>query len=120
MGSTRPRRVISPVMAMLDFTGTRVSADRRTAAVVLQMTSDVDAPALRRQTVAQLRNIVDQVAGDYPALEIILTGPYVTMFEMFEYVRQDLALFSIFVALLMLAVLYLLIGGGEGDDETEN
>ena len=90
--------------------GPAPATDRRTAAVVLQMASDLDAPALRRHTVAQLRRIVEEAAGEYPELEIILTGPYVTMFEMFEYVRQDLAKFSIFVVLLMLVVLYLLIG----------
>ena len=35
MGSTLPRRVISPVMAMLRFTGREVNADKMAVAIVI-------------------------------------------------------------------------------------
>ncbi|MEE8078459.1 MAG: efflux RND transporter permease subunit, partial [Pseudomonadales bacterium] len=90
--------------------GVLVSHDDRTATVILQMVDEGESGDLRRQTVGGLRRIVAEARRKHPALEIILTGPYVTMFEMFEFVREDLRLFSICVAALMILVLYALIG----------
>ncbi len=90
--------------------GVLVSHDEKTAAIILQMRDEGQTGNLRKQTVADLRRIVAEARQRHPSLEIILSGPYVTMLEMFEFVRQDLKLFSVCVAGLMMLVLYLLIG----------
>lgn len=90
--------------------GVLVSHDNRTAAVILQMRENDESGAERRRTVAELRRIVTGARHDHPALDIILTGPYVTMLEMFEYVAADLRLFSVCVGVLMMLVLYAVIG----------
>ncbi|MCZ6815710.1 MAG: MMPL family transporter, partial [Planctomycetota bacterium] len=90
--------------------GVLVSNDERTAAIILQMSEQGGDGDQRRQTVNELRRFVADAQREYPSLEIILTGPYVTMLEMFELVRQDLRVFSICVAVLMTLVLYALIG----------
>ncbi len=90
--------------------GVLVSHDGRTAAIILQMRGDDEPGLTRKQTVADLRRIVAAARRNHAAQEIILTGPYVTMLEMFEFVREDLWLFSICVAALMFVVLFVVLG----------
>ncbi|MCH8965124.1 MAG: MMPL family transporter [Planctomycetes bacterium] len=90
--------------------GVLVSHDGRTAAIILQMRGDHEPGPTRKQTVAELRRIVETARRNHAAQEIILTGPYVTMLEMFEFVREDLRLFSIGVAGLMCIVLFAVLG----------
>ncbi len=90
--------------------GVLVSHDEKTLAVILQMHTESESGDLRNRTVAELRRLVEEARTKHPTLEIILTGPYVTMLEMFDFVREDLRLFSICVAALMLGVLYLVTG----------
>lgn len=90
--------------------GVLVSHDRKTAAIVAHMNTTGEAGTLRKDTVRQLRHIVVGARSAFPDLEIILTGPYVTMLEMFDYVREDLRLFAVCIALLMLLTLYGVIG----------
>ncbi len=90
--------------------GVLVSHDGRTAAIILQMRGENELGPTRKQTVAELRRIVTNARRNHAAQEIILTGPYVTMLEMFEYVREDLWLFSICVAALMFVVLFVVLG----------
>ncbi len=90
--------------------GVLVSHDEKTLAVILQMHTESESGDLRKRTVAELRRVVEEARTKHPTLNIILTGPYVTMLEMFDFVREDLRLFSICVAVLMLAVLYLVTG----------
>ncbi len=90
--------------------GVLVSHDGRTAAILLQMGGDNEPGPTRKQTVADLRHIVETARQNHAPQEIILTGPYVTMLEMFEFVREDLWLFSICVAALMFVVLFVVLG----------
>ncbi len=90
--------------------GVLISHDGRTAAIILQMRGDNEPGLTRKQTVAELRRIVETARQNHAAHEIILTGPYVTMLEMFEYVREDLRLFSLCVAGLMCVVLFAVLG----------
>lgn len=90
--------------------GVLVSHDKRTAAIILQMVERDGSEVDRRNTVDELRQIVADARLRHPTLEIILSGPYVTMLEMFEFVRRDLRVFAICVAVLMAVVLYVLIG----------
>ncbi len=87
-----------------------ISRDQKTAAVLIQMHPESSSGDLRRRTVADFRRIVAAAAARHPDLQLILTGPYVTMLEMFEFVRQDLKRFALAVLALMLAVLYAVTG----------
>ena len=90
--------------------GVLISHDERTAAVILQMVDEGDSGDLRRRTVGELRRIVDDARRDHPGLQIILTGPFVTMLEMFEFVREDLWVFSFGVGVLIMLALFALFG----------
>jgi len=87
--------------------GNLLSRDGRTTAVLLHMHGEGRVAVNRRQTVAELRNVVAQARADHPAMRFVLAGPYVTHIEMYEYVDRDLLLFSIAAFLLMGVTLWI-------------
>ncbi|MFQ5491492.1 MAG: RND family transporter [Phycisphaerae bacterium] len=73
--------------------GNLLSSDGRTAAILLQMRGEDQGATNRRQTVAQLREIVSDARRAHPDTRIILAGPYVTLMDMYDYVDRDLLVF---------------------------
>lgn len=87
--------------------GNLLSQDGRTAAILLQMQGEEQGATNRRQTVAQLRQMVADARQAHPEARIILAGPYVTMIDMYDYVDRDLLVFSIAAFLLVGATLWI-------------
>lgn len=85
-----------------------LSRDGRTAAVVLHVESVGRDPARRRLTVARLREMVRAAQRDYPRARIVLGGPAITMFDIFDFIRRDLRLFSWLVGALIIGTLVLI------------
>lgn len=83
--------------------GNLISADRRTVALLMQMSAEAAGGDVRRRTVAELRQIVADARTENPDLEIMLAGPYVTLIDMYDYVDRDLLVFSI-LAFVLIAV----------------
>ncbi len=75
--------------------GNLISEDQRTAAILCQMSAEALGGEQRRHSVARMKEIVASVRAANPNIEIILTGPYVTLIDMYAYVDQDLLVFSI-------------------------
>lgn len=90
--------------------GTLISNDRRTAAVLLQMSGESgseDEGQRRRSTVRSLKKIVADAQERHPQFSIMLAGPYVTLIDMYEYVDRDLLLFSIAAFVLTVLAMWL-------------
>ena len=86
--------------------GTLLSRDRRTWAIIMQMTGETGVVDERRTTVAQLRSIVRQARAAHPDVEIHLAGPYVTLIDMYAYIDRDLLIFSTAAFALLLVTLW--------------
>lgn len=82
-----------------------VSRDGRTNAILLQMAGEGATGVVRRETVARLKHIVETARIENEDLRIILAGPYVTLIDMYDYVDQDLRVFSIAAFVLVLVTL---------------
>ncbi len=87
--------------------GNLISHDGKTAAIMLQMRGEDQSPASRRQTVAALRDTVEDIRREYLGARIILAGPYVTLIDMYEYVDRDLLVFSVAAFVLIAVTLWL-------------
>ena len=77
------------------LSGNLISEDRRTVAILCQMSGESAGGAVRRQTVARMKEIVAAGRAAHPGFDIILTGPYVTLIDMYAYVDRDLLVFSL-------------------------
>lgn len=86
--------------------GNILSADGRTTAIVLQMSAEDHDGLQRRRSVQRLRQIVDSAQEAYPATQFFLTGPYVTLIDMYDYVNLDLLIFTVTTVILMGAMLW--------------
>ena len=82
-----------------------VSRDGKTNAILLQMTGEGATGAVRRETVARLKQIVESARAENESLRIILAGPYVTLIDMYDYVDRDLRVFSTAAFVLVLVTL---------------
>jgi hypothetical protein len=90
--------------------GLWLSTDHKTTSIILRMHPENHTGNVRPQTVQALREIVAEAQNDHPDIDLILTGPYVTMFEMFELVRRDQEVFAIAMLGLMLITLAIIFG----------
>jgi predicted RND superfamily exporter protein len=90
--------------------GNLISADGRTYAVLGAMAGETQGGASRKATVALLRQLVAEAHRSWPQLQLVLTGPYVTLLDMYSYVDRDLLVFSILAFVLSAACLALLFG----------
>lgn len=80
---------------------TLLSRDGRAAGILLQMRPD----APRREVVASVRRVLASFREQHPRLECILAGPYVTLLDIFDYLRRDLLYFSLSAFGLMMVML---------------
>ncbi|GJM23962.1 MAG: RND transporter [Phycisphaerae bacterium] len=87
--------------------GNLISHDRRTVAILLQMSAEDSGGAARRRSVGQMRDIVSQFRERHRNVEIFLTGPYVTLIDMYAYVDQDLLVFSVLAFMLIVVTLWI-------------
>ncbi len=87
--------------------GNLISHDRRTVAMLLQMSAEDSGGAARRRSVSQMRDIVDAFRLKHPDVRVLLTGPYVTLIDMYAYVDQDLLVFSVLAFVLIVVTLWL-------------
>ena len=87
--------------------GNLISHDRRTVAILLQMSAEDSGGEARRRSVGQMRDIVREFRERHPGVEIFLTGPYVTLIDMYAYVDQDLLVFSVLAFGLIVVTLWL-------------
>lgn len=87
--------------------GNLISQDRRTVAILLQMSAEDSGGAARRRSVGQMRQIVYDFRIQHPNVEIFLTGPYVTLIDMYAYVDQDLLVFSVLAFVLIVVTLWI-------------
>jgi hypothetical protein len=85
--------------------GNLISQDRRTVAVLCRMEGERGDGAERRKAVAAMRAIVDEQRAAHPAYTYTLTGPYVTLIDMYAYVDHDLMVFSILAFALVVVTL---------------
>lgn len=87
--------------------GNLLSADGRTATVVMQMRGGGSDGTERKRTVAKLRGIVAAARSAHPDVAFYLAGPYVTLIDMYEYVDRDLVVFTAAVFALLALTLWL-------------
>jgi predicted RND superfamily exporter protein len=85
--------------------GNLISRDRKTVAILCQMSAEDAGGAQRRAAVARLKIVTDDLRQIYPEREFILTGPYVTLIDMYAYVDRDLKVFALLALGLMLVTL---------------
>ncbi len=90
--------------------GLLISHDRKTAGILVQMLPEAESGDLRADTVAALRAAVTRARADYADFDIILTGPYVTMYQMFELVHRDMTDFSLAICAIMIIALAMTVG----------
>ncbi len=76
------------------FADSFISRDGKTVAILLQMQGESASGSVRRETVAQLKKIVNSARALRPDAHIVLAGPYVTLIDMYDYVDRDLRVFS--------------------------
>ncbi len=88
------------------ISGNLLSADHRTAAILCQMAGEGGDGTQRRETVAAMKSLVASARAAHPDYQIILTGPYVTLIDMYAYVDRDLMVFSILSFALTLATMW--------------
>ncbi len=87
------------------FVDNVVSRDGRTAAMVLQMRGEGASGEIRKATVERLKELVASAKTRHPGKRIVLTGPYVTLIDMYDYVDHDLRVFSLAAFSLLLITL---------------
>ncbi len=87
--------------------GNLISQDRRTVAILLQMAAEGSGGAARRRSVSQMRDIVGRFRESHQDVNVLLTGPYVTLIDMYAYVDQDLLVFSVLAFVLIVVTLWL-------------
>ncbi|MCB9850960.1 MAG: MMPL family transporter [Phycisphaerales bacterium] len=85
--------------------GNLISEDRRTVAVLCSMAGEDVGGSARRANVVALRGIADALRAEYPQYEFILTGPYVTLIDMYAYVDHDLMVFSMLAFVLVVVTM---------------
>ena len=86
--------------------GSLLSRDGKTAAIIMQMIGEGEAAPARKATVERLREIVADACTRHPEMRIILAGPYVTRIDMYEYVDRDLVRFSVAAFALLALTLW--------------
>jgi predicted RND superfamily exporter protein len=87
------------------FAGNLISLDKRTVAVLCRMSGEDADGAARRAAVKQLRAVTDELRSEFPSFQFILTGPYVTLIDMYAYVDRDLVVFSVLAFALIVVTL---------------
>ncbi|HRX84780.1 MAG TPA: MMPL family transporter, partial [Phycisphaerae bacterium] len=85
--------------------GNLISTDRKTVAVLCRMAGERGDGPERRKTVADMRAIVGELRAEHPDCTFLLTGPYVTLIDMYNYVEHDLVVFSVLAFALMTVTL---------------
>ncbi|NOX60171.1 MAG: MMPL family transporter [Planctomycetes bacterium] len=104
----RPLRVLlgDRIYAHPLLEGSLISTDRRTVAILLQMSAEHTEGEVRRRTVEEMRQIIAAFRFSHPTMEVFLTGPYVTLIDMYAHVNQDLLVFSVLAFVLIVVTLW--------------
>lgn len=87
---------------------TLLSADGRTAAVLIQVEAVAGSGAERKRLAESLRGIVGEARSARAGWPIVLAGPAVTTVDMIDYLHKDLGVFSVVVLVLICASLGLI------------